>query len=93
VREFEDGGGQALAGATVYGPARAGSDADHARLVRTNLRGTVFGARVAIGNIALHAAITTAPPPDLVTDWRGDRVYATRAGTQLGSKATLPAMR
>ncbi|MFD0934132.1 SDR family oxidoreductase, partial [Methylobacterium trifolii] len=40
-----------VAGLTIYGPLHAISDADHERLVRTNLWGTVFGSLVAVEHL------------------------------------------
>ena len=41
-----------VAGVTIYGPLRAVSDADHARLVQTNLWGTVYGSLVAVEHLS-----------------------------------------
>ena len=41
-----------VAGLTIYGPLREISDEDHARLLQTNLWGTVFGSLVAVEHLA-----------------------------------------
>ena len=41
-----------VAGVTIYGPLRAVSDADHARLVQTNFWGTVYGSLVAVEHLS-----------------------------------------
>jgi len=41
-----------VAGVTIYGPLRKVSDADHARLVQTNLWGTIYGSLVAVEHLA-----------------------------------------
>ena len=43
-----------VAGASIYGPLRAISDADHERLFRTNFWGTVFGSLVATEHLRRH---------------------------------------
>ncbi|TXM97453.1 SDR family NAD(P)-dependent oxidoreductase [Methylobacterium sp. WL103] len=40
-----------VAGLTIYGPLREVSDADNARLIQTNLWGTVFGSLVAVEHL------------------------------------------
>ncbi|KQO68504.1 short-chain dehydrogenase [Methylobacterium sp. Leaf87] len=40
-----------VAGVTIYGPLTEVSDADHARLVQTNLWGTVYGSLVAVAHL------------------------------------------
>ncbi len=40
-----------VAGLTIYGPLRRVSDEDHARLLQTNLWGTVFGSLVAVEHL------------------------------------------
>jgi len=40
-----------VAGTTIYGPLTEVSDADHARLVQTNLWGTVYGSLVAVAHL------------------------------------------
>ena len=41
-----------VAGVTIYGALREVSDADHARLLQTNLWGTVFGSLVAVEHLS-----------------------------------------
>jgi NAD(P)-dependent dehydrogenase (short-subunit alcohol dehydrogenase family) len=41
-----------VAGVTIYGPLRAISDADHTRLVQTNLWGTIYGSLVAVEHLS-----------------------------------------
>ncbi|MDP4002165.1 SDR family oxidoreductase [Methylobacterium sp. NEAU K] len=43
-----------VAGGTIYGRLREISDADHARLLQTNLWGTVFGSLVAVEQLRAH---------------------------------------
>jgi len=40
-----------VAGLTIYGPLEKVSDEDHARLLQTNLWGTVFGSLIAVGHL------------------------------------------
>ena len=43
-----------VAGLTIYGPLWTVSDADHERLLRTNLWGTVLGSLVAVNHLRRH---------------------------------------